>query len=202
MAVINLIAQEQMLRRQAERKMRLLGLGWLVAAAFVGVGWGGLLLYMGMLALQRAQIEEKMTQLKPSLQQVQQVQAELNALQPLVNTLQNARKDTGRWQQLFHHFTRHTPEGCFLIGAELGKRNDPKKPLEITLRGVAENQQRVGEFMLRLNQHPDLEKVRLDYSQARTQNDLSSVVEFQIVASIKGTGTPEPEKKEAQSGSQ
>lgn len=200
MAVINLIAQEQMLRRQVERKTRLLGLGWLLTGALVGLGWGGLLLYAGALTVQRAQIEVQLNKLRPTVLQLKQAQAELNTLQPLVNTLQNARKDTGRWQALFQHFSRHTPNGCFLTGAELGKRNDPKQPLEITLKGLAENQQLVGELMLRLNQHPELENIRLDYSQERTLTERHTAVEFQITAHIKGTAMPE--KKEAQNGGQ
>ncbi|MCS7209933.1 MAG: PilN domain-containing protein [Fimbriimonadales bacterium] len=200
MAVINLIAQEQQLKRVAERKVRLLGLGWLGTATLIGVGWVGLLLYAGALTLQRAQVEEQIVKLRPTVQQLQRVQAELSALQPLVSTLQNARKDTGRWQQLFQHFAQHTPENCFLTGAELGKRSDPKKPLEITLKGIAATQQLVGEFMLRLNQHPELEQVRLDYSQERTLGEQQTAVEFQITAHIKGTAQPEP--KEARSGSQ
>ncbi|MFN3690474.1 MAG: PilN domain-containing protein [Fimbriimonadales bacterium] len=202
MAVINLIAQEQQLRRVAERRNRLLGIGWMLVAALVAVGWGGLILYAGALTMQRAHIEEQMVKLRPTLQQLQQTQAELNALQPLVSTLQNARKDTGRWQQLFQHFARHTPNGCFLTGAELGKRSDPKKPLEITLKGVAENQQLVGEFMLRLNQHPELEQVRLDYSQERALSEQQVAVEFQITAQIKGTAQqPNQNQEGTQSGS-
>ncbi|MCS6918808.1 MAG: PilN domain-containing protein [Fimbriimonadales bacterium] len=200
MAVINLIAQEQQLRRVAERKTRALGLGWLLAGALVGLGWGGLLLYAGALSVQRAQTEEQLNKLRPTVLQLKQAQAQLSEMQPLVSTLQNARKDTGRWQMLFQHFSRHTPNGCFLTGAELGKRSDPKKPLEITLKGLAENQQLVGELMLRLNQHPELENIRLDYSQERTLSEERVAVEFQITAHIKGTAIPE--KKEGQDGSQ
>ncbi len=200
MAVINLIAQEQQLRRVAERKTRLMGLGWVLIAALIGAGWAGLLLYASALTMQRARVEEQMVKLRPTVQQLRQFQAELGALQPLVETLQNARKDTGRWQQLFQHFSQHTPNGCFLTGAELGKRADPKKPLEITLKGVAENQQLVGEFMLRLNQHPELEQVRLDYSQERTLTEQQSAVEFQVTAQIKGTAQTQPQNQEGTQG--
>ena len=187
MAVINLIAQEQQMRRQLERKTRMLGFGWLTVAGVIGAGWASLLLYGSSINAQRAQVEAQLTQLRPTLQQLRQTQAQLGALQPLVDTLQNAQKDTRRWLQLFQHFSQHTPQGCYLTGAELGKRADPKKPLEITLKGLAETQQLVGEFMLRLNQHPELENVRLDYSQERALSELTTVVEFQITAHIKGT---------------
>jgi len=200
MAVINLIAQEQQLRRVAERKTRAMGFGWIVTGGLIGVGWAGLLMYAGTLTMQRAQIEEQMVKLRPTVQQLKQVQAEMNTLQPLIETLQNARKDTGRWQKLFQHLAQHTPDGCFLTGAELGKRSDPKKPMEITLKGIAENQQRVGEFMLRLNQHPELEQVRLDYTQERTLSEQQSAVEFQITAQVKGTAQKPPQ--EGQSGGQ
>jgi len=201
MAVINLIAQEQQMRRQLERKTRLLGFGWLTVAGIIGAGWASLLLYGSSLNAQRAQVEAQLTQLRPTLQQLKQTQAQLAALQPLVETLQNAQKDTRRWLQLFQHFSQHTPQGCYLTGAELGKRADPKKPMEITLKGLAETQQIVGELMLRLNQHPELENVRLDYSQERALSELTTVVEFQITAQIKGTAQTQSNPQGGQSGS-
>jgi Tfp pilus assembly protein PilN len=201
MAVINLIAQEQQMRRQLERKTRMLGFGWLTVAGIIGAGWASLLLYGSSINAQRAQVEAQLTQLRPTLQQLKQTQAQLAALQPLVETLQNAQKDTRRWLQLFQHFSQHTPQGCYLTGAELGKRADPKKPMEITLKGLAETQQLVGELMLRLNQHPELENVRLDYSQERALSELTSVVEFQITAQIKGTAQTQSNPQGGQSGS-
>jgi Tfp pilus assembly protein PilN len=201
MAVINLIAQEQQMRRQLERKTRMLGFGWLTVAGIIGAGWASLLLYGSSINAQRAQVEAQLTQLRPTLQQLKQTQAQLAALQPLVETLQNAQKDTRRWLQLFQHFSQHTPQGCYLTGAELGKRADPKKPMEITLKGLAETQQIVGELMLRLNQHPELENVRLDYSQERALSELTSVVEFQITAQIKGTAQTQSNPQGGQSGS-
>jgi len=201
MAVINLIAQEQQMRRQLERKTRMLGFGWLTVAGIIGAGWASLLLYGSSLNAQRAQVEAQLTQLRPTLQQLKQTQAQLGALQPLVETLQNAQKDTRRWLQLFQHFSQHTPQGCYLTGAELGKRADPKKPMEITLKGLAETQQLVGELMLRLNQHPELENVRLDYSQERALSELTTVVEFQITAQIKGTAQTQSNPQGGQSGS-
>lgn len=201
MAVINLIAQEQQMRRQLERKTRLLGFGWLTVAGIIGAGWASLLLYGNSINAQRAQVEAQLTELRPTLQQLKQTQAQLAALQPLVSTLQNAQKDTRRWLQLFQHFSQHTPQGCYLTGAELGKRADPKKPMEITLKGLAETQQLVGELMLRLNQHPELENVRLDYSQERALSELTTVVEFQITAQIKGTAQTQSNPQGGQGGS-
>lgn len=201
MAVINLIAQEQQMRRQLERKTRMLGFGWLTVAGIIGAGWASLLLYGNSINAQRAQVEAQLTELRPTLQQLKQTQAQLAALQPLVSTLQNAQKDTRRWLQLFQHFSQHTPQGCYLTGAELGKRADPKKPMEITLKGLAETQQLVGELMLRLNQHPELENVRLDYSQERALSELTSVVEFQITAQIKGTAQTQSNPQGGQGGS-
>lgn len=201
MAVINLIAQEQQMRRQLERKTRMLGFGWLTVAGIIGAGWASLLLYGNSINAQRAQVEAQLTELRPTLQQLKQTQAQLASLQPLVSTLQNAQKDTRRWLQLFQHFSQHTPQGCYLTGAELGKRADPKKPMEITLKGLAETQQLVGELMLRLNQHPELENVRLDYSQERALSELTTVVEFQITAQIKGTAQTQSNPQGGQSGS-
>jgi hypothetical protein len=57
--------------------------------------------------------------------------------------------------------------------------------------------------MLRLNQHPELENVRLDYSQERALSEAVSAVEFQITAQVKGTAPQQnTEQQGGQSGSQ
>ncbi len=195
MAVINLIERERQLRRQLERKARLIGLVWGVVVLMVVAGWGGILLYLGALQLQSARLQEEHTRLQPVVHQLQQAKAELNALQPLVTTLQNARTETGRWQRLLHHLSQHTPANCFLTFAEMGKRTDPKKPMEVVLRGTADTQETVGEFMLRLNLHPDLENIRLDYTQERQLAEGVPAVDFQITAQVKGTAVQSKEEK-------
>ncbi|CUU05647.1 MAG: PilN domain-containing protein [Fimbriimonadales bacterium] len=195
MSVINLIAQDRLKRQQLARKVRLAGLAWFGVVVLVAVGWGGAILYVGALSLQTARIEEEMVRLNPTVQALKQVQAQLNALQPTVTTLQNARTETGRARKLLQHLSQHTPAGCYLSAIEFGKRSDPKKPMEVVLRGTADKQETVGELMLRLNQHPDLEKVRLDFSQERTLGETQSAFDFQITAEIKGTAIQTKEEK-------
>ncbi len=195
MAVINLIEQEIQLRRQYERKVRLIGLAWGFVVLLVMVGWGGVMLYLAALQAQSARLEEERVKLQPIVQALQRTQAELNALQPLITTLQSARTDTGRWQRLFHHLSQHTPPNCFLTYVELGKRSDPKKPMEVIIRGTAESQETVGELMLRLNQNPDLENLRLDYTQERRLSESASAFDFQLTAQVKGTALQTKEEK-------
>ncbi len=195
MAVINLIEQERHLRRQFERKVRLIGLAWGAVVLMVLAGWGGVLLYLGALQFQSARIQEERTKLQPAVQALQRTQAELNALQPLVTTLQSARTDTGRWQRFFYHLSQHTPPNCFLTHVELGKRSDPKKPMEVVIRGTAESQETVGELMLRLNQNPDLENIRLDFTQERRLSESVPAFDFQLTAQVKGTAVQTKEEK-------
>jgi len=192
MPVINLIEQELQHRQRLERRIRLLGLIWFSLMALGGAGWAALILYAGTLQLQRARMEEEIIRLTPTMRAVQQTQLQLNALQPKISTLRAARQETGRWRSILQHLSQHTPPSCYLVSVEFGKRNDPKKPMEIVIKGIASNQQAVGDFMLRLNQHADLEKVRLDYTQERSMTDEAiSAVEFQITAEVKGTATPQ-----------
>ncbi len=200
MAVINLIEQEQNYRRTLERKARLIGLSWFAVVGFGGLLWAGAMLYIGVLASQLAKTQEEIQKLQPTVEQLKQARAELSAIQPMISTLQDARKETGRWRYLLQHLSMQTPEGSYLTNAELGKRSDPKQPMEIILRGVSRNQENVGLLMLRLNQHPELEKIRLDYTQERTVSEGQSLVEFQITAQVKGTAVAQ-KKEESSSGS-
>ncbi len=200
MAVINLIEQEQNTRRTLERKVRLIGLSWFGVVAFAGLVWAGSMVYLGIMGAQLARTQQEIQKLQPAVKQLQQARAELGALQPMVTTLQDARKETGRWRYLFQHLSMQMPEGSYLTNAELGKRSDPKQPMEIVLRGISRTQENVGLLMLRLNQHPELEAIRLDYTQERTMSDGPPVYEFQVTAQVKGTAVVE-KKEEKTSGS-
>ncbi|MFQ3611380.1 MAG: PilN domain-containing protein [Fimbriimonadales bacterium] len=200
MAVINLIEQEQNYRRTLERKARMVGFGWFGVVALAGLAWAGSMLYIGLLARELDRTQQEIQKLQPAVKQLQQARAELGALQPMVTTLKDARKETGRWRQLFQHLSLQMPEGSYLTNAELGKRTNPEQPLEVVLRGISRNQENVGLVMLRLNQHPELEAVRLDYTQERTMADGPPVYEFQIAAQVKGTAVVK-KKEEKSSGS-
>lgn len=201
MPVINLIEQELQHRQRLQRRIRLLGMVWFGLMALAAISWGTLILYTAYLQAQSARMQAEIVRLTPTLHAVQQTQLELNALQPQISTLQTARKETGRWRQLLQHLSMHTPPACYLIGVEFGKRNDPKKPMEIVMKGIASSQQAVGDLMLRLNQHADLENIRLDYTQERNLDEQTSTVEFQITAQVKGTAMPQTTSGGGTSGS-
>ncbi len=201
MPVINLIEPEIQLRQRLQRRVRLLGLVGFALLTLAAVGWGGLILYAGYLQMQKASMEAEIVRLTPALHAVQQTQMELNALQPLISTLQTARTQTGRWRLLLQHLSVQTPPACYLTSVELGKRTDPKKPIEIVIKGIAASQQAVGDFMLRLNQYSELENVRLDYTQERELSEQGRAFEFQITAQVKGTAAPQSSSGGGSSGS-
>lgn len=133
MAVINLIAQEQQIRRQLERKTRVLGFSWLSVAGVIGAGWASLLLYGSSLNAQRAgRSATRATASHPATTQADAGAA--GRAQPPIETLQNARKDTGRWQKLFQHFSQHTPQGCYLTGESWANAQTPKSRWKSRLR--------------------------------------------------------------------
>jgi len=200
MSVVNLIAQDRLRRQKLARRVRLVGLAWVAVVGFVAMGWGGAILYVGALNYRSARIDEEMVRLNPAVRALKQTQAQLQSLQPTVATLQNARTETGRARKLLQHLSQHTPAGCYLTAIEFGKRSDPKKPMEVVFRGTAEKQETVGELMLRLNQHPDLEKIRLDFSQERTLSETQSAFDFQITAEVRGTSVQT--KEASQNGGQ
>jgi len=63
---------------------------------------------------------------------------------------------------------------------------DPKQPIQITFSGLAVKQEVIGDFMLALQQSPDLENVNLSYTQEKPVA-AGSQLEFQFQVSLKGT---------------
>ncbi len=191
MPVINLIEPELQRRQSLQRRIRLLGLVWFGLIGLTAFGWGTLILYTGYLQVQSARMQAEIVRLTPTMHAVQQTQQALNTLQPQISTLQTARTETGRWRGLLQHLSQHTPPACYLTSVEFGKRTDPKKPMEIVIKGIASSQQAVGDLMLRLNQHSEIENVRLDYTQERNLSEENSAIEFQLTAQIKGSAVPQ-----------
>jgi hypothetical protein len=144
MPVINLIEQEIQHRQRLERRIRLLGLVWFSLIALGGAGWATLILYAGTLQLQSARMEEEIIRLTPTMRAVQQTPT---ATERLAAQNQHASgctpRDGDAGDSMLQHLSQHTPPACYLVSVEFGKRNDPKKPMEIVIKGIASNQQAV-----------------------------------------------------------
>jgi len=61
--------------------------------------------------------------------------------------------------------------------------SDPAKPITISLSGVSNAQEPVGDFILRLNNLTDVENVQLKYTEAKNAATYKGI-EFQVDADI------------------
>jgi len=192
MANVNLISA-----RRAERvRFRKLAKGMMGGAALVAaIGVGALVFMSTQIVLANGDIaaaEEELKRLKPALDQIEADRRERAALLPKLTTLTEAQTRTKRWAGILEGLKRVTPEETWLTSFMVEKTGENASGLR--LNGVASDQTRVGETMLRLNHQSEFyTKVDLRFTQAGRGQDLDRV-EFELLAMLF-----QPEKEEAKS---
>lgn len=199
MPLINLIAQERERVRQLKARIRAVGFVWIGVIGLVVVAYGGLSLYVASMESQTRDMQAEITKLEPVLRDVELTRQKLNALNPQVSSLKSAQTDTTRWQRILAHLSANAPHNFWVTGVRTGERSNPKAPITVSISGVAANQELVGEFMLRLNQSTDLDRVELRFTQERMLNAFMRGVDFEVGAALKGTEPPQ-KKEEAENG--
>lgn len=200
MALINLIAQERARIRQLEGRSRLVGLAGIGVVMLALLTYGGMALYVASLEQQAKDLQAEMTRLEPVIRELNDTQRKIKALEPQLKTLQSARNDTSRWQRVMAHLSRNTPVSLWVTGIRTGERPNNKTPLTVSISGTADSQERVGELMLRLNNCEDLEKVELRFTQEKMINAFTRGVDFEVVASLKGTAVVQNDQEGNQNG--
>jgi len=165
----------------------------------IAMAYGGLSLYVASMESQTRDMQAEITQLEPVLRDVELTRQQLNALSPQINSLKSAHTDTTRWQRILAHLSANAPRNFWVTGVRTGERSNPKAPITVSITGVASTQELVGEFMLRLNQSSDLDKVELRFTQERMLNAFISGVDFEVSAALKGT-EPLQKKEENANG--
>jgi len=185
MPFINLIQEQRLAIRRAERKAR----SFFYAFAAIGVVSGGS--YLTLLAetqIQRSKqthYKEQIATITPLLAEIKANEDSYSELSPRVKTLGDAAGYTARWDRILAHLATQTPPHTWLTAIR-GVAADPTKPVTVMFVGVADGQPPIGEFMMRLQNAPDLESVNLKYTQEKLVNQQKGT-EFEVDADLAGS---------------
>lgn len=197
MSMINLIANERAQRRKQQGRTRIMGFFWLGMVVLAVGGYFFAALYIASIESKTRALDAELQELEPARKQIAKLEGEIARLTPQLATLVAAQSDTGRWQRILTHISFNSPEFLWLHTIRTNERAGSTGPYTLTLGGTAASQQLVGEFMLRLNNCPDLERIELKFTQEKTLDAWTNAVDFEVSALIKGTELPTPnEKKE------
>lgn len=192
MPKINLIFEQRQLAKAGERKTRLFFFAFAGTASLAAVGFATLLFLTEAGRGEQASLMANAQKVKPLVEELETVNSEASKLAPRVKTLEDARVATDRWNHVLDQLTTATPTETWLTSIR-AEQPDPKKPILITFAGMTTKQERIGDFMLKLQENEDLTGVNFKYSQEKPVT-LGSQLEFQVEASLVGTA---PEEKTA-----
>jgi Tfp pilus assembly protein PilN len=197
MPLINLVYDRQALIRKNERKARsffFASVGILVLSVAL---CGSFLLQVDSLARDQAQLNLRLSELKPLVAETVSNERLTAELTPRLTTLEGAQKTSDRWTHILAHLTHNTPKGLWLTALR-GTGDDPKKPIGVTLAGKGEDQKTIADLIIRAQALPDLVNVNLKYSEL-AQGGESHAIDFEVDADI--AGTDPAQDKPAGSGS-
>lgn len=190
MPTLNLILERRLAIRRDESQSRLL---LILSGAAAGAG------ILGFLAIGFATIHDKakIAQLRemeqreaPMLHNIDSDTKMSQALLPKIQILEQAQQTCNRWGRVMNFISHQTPPEVWLSSIR-ASGVDPSKPITATIMGTATAQDPVSEYVLRLQNSPDLENVTLKFTQAKQQLTVSET-EFEIDADIKGTAQAKP----------
>lgn len=182
MPSINMIAPRRAEKRRLENAMRRLALLIMAELVFV-VALGGWVFTKTLTT--RATIAELSAQqqtLAPKIKIVQELDKKTAQIKPKVDLLNQAMVRTMCWYNALDRLTQSVPESAWLTRISTAT-SAGDKDVVLTIAGMADEQARVGETMLRLYSNPDYKNVDLRYTQKGTQG-LAETVEFEIGATM------------------
>lgn len=197
MPLINLIQEEKLAERRLERQVRVYFFGF-VGTGIAGVGAFGFLLYLSdTLQGEEGRLKAQAQKVAPQLKAIEESEKRYSELSPRVKTLVDAQAMTSRWDRILTHLSVNTPQDTWLTGLRTSQ-SDPEKPIEIAFVGISSLQERVGEYMLRLQNCPDLASVNLRFTQEKLTTN-GRGIEFDIGSHVAGTAK---EKKLQEEGAE
>lgn len=190
MPLVNLIQEQRNAIRQKERQTRM------ILMAIVGIGAVSFLT-AGYFTFESVRYNLKIGELRaqrerlaPMMAELDGKELEISGLQMRRDTLKGAESDTIRWSSLLAYLGTNTPDGVVLSDFRSDLQPDPKAPTGLTLIGLSEDQQQVGDFILRLESSPEMANVTLKYTQERV-GPTNKSTQFELVAGLEGSGASE-----------
>lgn len=189
MPFVNLIHEQRVAAERADRKSKLFFLAFVAVMISSAGGFAVTSFADRGIHDQEAALQAQIERAKPLIAQTQANQLEKSKLTPRLQTLTDAQGDTQRWNRVLSYLTTQTPTQAWLTAVRCTNA-DPKKAVQVTFSGVAMSQVPVGEYILRLQNSPDLANVNLSYTQEKLIQQ-TKTTEFQVDADLAGT---EPKK--------
>lgn len=186
MPLVNLIAAQREVRRSKERAAR----AWLFT--FVGIsslsliGAGSLSLQVESAKSSVRSLQKKAEDLAPYQTKLEELDRMIASMKPKLETLGKARLDTQRWLRILDHISLVVPPNTWLTSVKSQNPGDPKQPVQVQWTGMSQDQNLVGEFMLRLQQSTDLGGIELKFTDTK-RTPAGMGLEFRIDCVVPGT---------------
>lgn len=192
MPLINLIQEQRIATKKLQAKARLGLLS--VAGAFTlgALSYGGLGIVSAGAQRQESELKAQIQRVKPILDEIKASEESYVTMQPRLTTLQSARESSSKWFRVLTYLTVHLPSQMYLTNVR-GLVTETEKPVRVSFNGVSTDNSRIGEFILRLQEAPDLENPNLTFSAEKQVGD-TQAIEFEVAGDIIGTEEQKPKK--------
>jgi len=185
MPLINLIQEQRLTVKKNEKVTRLFFMAFAGTGVLSVMTLGGLLFMTESASSEESTLRAKAQEVQPLLDQIQATNTDYGKLAPRLKTLEDAQEATTRWNRVLEHMSSQTPSETWLTQMR-ATQGDPKSPITVSFMGMSSRQELIGEFILRLQQLPDLLNVALKYSQEKNAQ-YGRQLEFEVSADLDGT---------------
>lgn len=185
MPLINLIKEQRLAAKRAERTTRSAFVGFTVSAVAVVSAFGFVLFQTESASAAEGKLRADQKKLAPIVAQITKIESDYSNLEPRTKILEDAQLASDRWLRILTHLQTQTPQTTWLTTMR-GTAVDPSKPTLLTLAGAGSAQEPIAEFILRTQNAPDLENVTLKYTQERMVGK-ARAIDFEVTADVKGT---------------
>ncbi|MFM9874418.1 MAG: PilN domain-containing protein [Fimbriimonadaceae bacterium] len=192
--MINLIQEQRIVARAKQKQVQIAGLATLTIGAVSVIGTVGLFLDATRLNLQAGALEQKKLEIQPTLDELQANIDMLDEMKPRIDTLETARTDSTKWEDVLVYLTTNTPSDTWLTSVKAFKQ-DSSNPMVLTFNGVSTKQEHVGDFQYRIGSCKELENPQLKYTQPKF-SDKGMMLDFEVTAEMKGTKEETDQAKE------
>lgn len=159
------------------------------------LGYGVLMFHAQTLRAEIGRLLVELNKLSPIIAQIEENEKEQGTLTPRLQTLQQAQQQTDRWTHILQHLRTQTPSETWLTAMQ-SSALQADKPTSLVIQGVSRAQEPIGEFILRIENEPDLENVALHYTQEKHSTTGNKAIDFEMAADISGSEDQKPVTKE------
>jgi Tfp pilus assembly protein PilN len=197
MPIINLIQEQRLNAAKQEQRTRIAYMTFVGAAALAVFGYGIIFYQKASLQTEISRQTAELDKTKPVVDQIEAIQHDMDDLKPRVESLTKAAVQTDQWAHILHHLQVQTPEGTWLTGLQ-STGIDPAKPVMVTLQGSSKAQEPIAEYVLRVQNEPNLDNVALHFTQQK-KVIAGATIDFEIGGELAGSADKKPTKGDMKS---